>query len=304
MDSILNERKKMMNLRLTVLLTLTAILIASLPIAADTTLKPYFIANDTQGNQEENLPKLRDALTAQGFEIVGEYTPYTNAYILAFTSDELKETAAKSTFGGYGAVLRLSLTESKGKLQVAWNNPEYIANVYQMASSLAPVREKLEAALGKGKPFGCKKGKKAKALRSYHYMMMMPYFDDHHSINKSESHEEAVKAVEAGLAAGKGGTEKIYRVDIPGKDEVVFGVAIKAGKGADKAVMGTCDFGDLKHTPHLPYEILVSGNTAYTLHGKFRIALSFPDLSMGTFMKISKAPKSIKKALAAAAGAK
>ena len=33
------------------------------------------------------------------------------------------------------------------------------------------------------------------------------------------------------------------------------------------------------------------------LHGKFRIAQSFPDLTMGTFMKISGAPDGIEKVL-------
>ena len=116
------------------------------------------------------------------------------------------------------------------------------------------------------------------------------------------SYDEAVNAVEQGLSGRRGGTEKIYRVDIPGKDEALFGVAVKEGKGADEHVMSIIDFKDLKQTPYLPYELLVSGNKLYMLHGKFRIALSFPDLSMGAFMKISKAPKGIENALLQAAG--
>jgi hypothetical protein len=37
------------------------------------------------------------------------------------------------------------------------------------------------------------------------------------------------------------------------------------------------------------------------LHGKFRIALDFPDLTMGTFMKISGAPSAIEEKLKAVA---
>jgi hypothetical protein len=98
--------------------------------------------------------------------------------------------------------------------------------------------------------------------------------------------------VENGLAFGKA-VNKVYRIDIPDKEESVFGVAIAEGEGADKIVMAATDTGDLRHTPHLPYELLVSGNKAYILHGKFRIAQSFPDLGMGTFMKISGAPNAI-----------
>jgi len=38
---------------------------------------------------------------------------------------------------------------------------------------------------------------------------------------------------------------------------------------------------------------VVSNGSVYMLHGKFRIAIDFPDLSMGTFMKISGAPSAI-----------
>jgi len=43
--------------------------------------------------------------------------------------------------------------------------------------------------------------------------------------------------------------------------------------------------------------MLVDDNKVYMLHGRFRIALSFPDLSMGTFMKIMSTPGDIEKML-------
>jgi len=47
----------------------------------------------------------------------------------------------------------------------------------------------------------------------------------------------------------------------------------------------------------LPYELLVSGPDVIALRGRFRIAQSFPDLTMGTFMKIRSAPGAIKSTL-------
>jgi hypothetical protein len=64
--------------------------------------------------------------------------------------------------------------------------------------------------------------------------------------------------------------------------------------------MDYIDFGDVKSTAHLPYEILVSGNKVYHLYARFRIAISFPDLSMmgsNSFMSIMSAPGAIKDAL-------
>jgi hypothetical protein len=66
--------------------------------------------------------------------------------------------------------------------------------------------------------------------------------------------------------------------------------------------MSKIDVHGTRHTAHLPYPMLVSGKKVYTLSGKFRIALSFPDLSMmgaGSFMEIMDAPPAIKKSLSA-----
>ena len=273
----------------------------TLAVDPDARLKPYVLASVSEESPDAVLETVRAALAEQGFEVVGEHRPTDGAHVLVVTDDEIKSAAAKSEFGGYGAAQRVSVTAVDGKVQVAYTQPAYMANVYRMADDLEGTAEKLAAALGKERDFGSEKGIPAKKLRKYHYMMMMPYFDDHRLLAEHGSHDQAVAAVEAGLGAGKGGTAKIYRVDVPGKQEVVFGVAVQEGEGADATVLATTDKADLKHTAYLPYEILVSGNKAYSLHGKFRIALSFPDLTMGTFMKISGAPKGIEAALRAAA---
>ena len=40
----------------------------------------------------------------------------------------------------------------------------------------------------------------------------------------------------------------------------------------------------------MPYEIILQGNEATMLHGKYRFALLWPELSMKQFMKISSTP--------------
>jgi hypothetical protein len=61
--------------------------------------------------------------------------------------------------------------------------------------------------------------------------------------------------------------------------------------------MPVIDFGQPKHTAFLPYEVLVSGNKVLMLHGRYRIAISFPDLSMMTFTKIMSTPGNIENSL-------
>ena len=267
-------------------------------------LKPYMLVSEDIGALAAVTGEVKEKLAANDLELVGEYSPREGSQVLVVTCDALKATAAKTDFGGYGAAIRVGLTQVGEKVQVAYLNPTYLAYAYRMEDGLAPVLEKLQAALGAGTPFGAKKGFTEKTLRKYHYMVGMPYFNSHIELAKHDSHEAAVAAVEKGLKAGAGDTAQVYKVAVTGKDEIVYGVAIKVGNGADSVVMNTCDLGTQKHTAYAPYELLVSGNKVYALHARFRIALSFPDLGMGTFTKIISAPGAIQASLRAAANPK
>lgn len=277
-------------------------LLASLPAAENQRIRPFVLASESSTSLEDTLATSRSALESAGFEIAGEYQPYPSARILIVTSDALKQLAAASDFGGYGAIARVALTQVGDRVQVSYTNPQWMFNVYRMSGDAGAVSTSLEKALGAGSEFGSEGGRTVENLREYHYMVFMPYFDDQVELASYGSQDEALAAVEAGLKAGKGGTREIFRVDIPGKAESLFGAAIESGEGADKAVMAVTDQAKMKHTAHLPYEMLVSNGKVYMLHGKFRIAQSFPDLTMSTFMKISGAPDAIEASLKAAAG--
>jgi len=290
---------------------LAAAVIIALPLfittsapAADQALKPYLLGYRGPGSIEAKLPEIKAALEQKGFQVVAEYAPAKGSHVIVVTSDALKAAAAASSFGAYGAIVRVSLTDTGKELQVASMNPRYYAAAYRMKGTLDDVAAAVEQAISKTAEFGSKEGITAAKLRKYHYMMMMPYFDDPVELAEYKSQDEAIAAVESNLAGRKGGNAKVYRVDVPGKKETVFGVAITEGEGADGAIMKVIDIGELKHTPHLPYELVVSDGKVFMLHGKFRIALDFPDLTMGTFMKISGAPSAIEEKLKAAAGGK
>jgi len=293
------------------LASLFVVFLLNVASADEALLKPFVLGSRGPGTVAEKTTVVKSALIAQGFTIAGEYPPYPEAMVIVATNDELKSNAAKSEHGGFGAAVRVSVTKVKDEVQVAYVNPVYMANAYRMQGDLADVAAKLAAALGKQEEFGAK-GLKAKKLRSYHYMVGMEYFDDPSVLAEYGSFEEAAAAVESGLAAGRGGVTKVYRIDVPEKKEAVFGVALKAATDADKImddqyIMHEIDFKELRSTAHLPYEILVSGNKVYALYARFRIAISFPDLSMmgsNSFMNIMKSPKAIQKALTQAAGGK
>ena len=293
------------------LASLFVVFLLNVASADEVLLKPFVLGSRGPGTVAEKTTVVKSALIAQGFTIAGEYTPYPEAVVIVATNDELKSTAAKSERGGFGAAVRVSVTKVKDEVQVAYVNTVYMANAYRMQGDLADVAAKLAAALGKQEEFGAK-GLKAKKLRSYHYMMGMEYFNEPSVLAEYGSFEEAAAAVESGLAAGRGGVTRVYRIDVPEKKEAVFGVALKGATEADKYmddrfIMSEIDFKDLRSTAHLPYEILVSGNKVYALYARFRIATSFPDLSMmgsNSFMNIMKSPEAIRKALTHAAGGK
>ncbi|GMR07296.1 MAG: hypothetical protein BMS9Abin26_0298 [Gammaproteobacteria bacterium] len=267
-------------------------------------IQPYHLASQSAGKLADVTSQTKSKLQGAGFSVVGEYSPYSNVNLVVVSNDTLKSNAAKSPHGGYGAAIRVAITQVGDKVQVSYVNPEWMSGMFQLKSLLTDVDASLKAALGFVKGFGTENLWDDLHLREYHYMVFMPYFADQLDLAEHKSYEDAVKAVEAGLAAGKAGVGKVYRIDIPGKKETVFGVSIKSGKGSDKAVMAVVDKTDIRHSAHLPYEMLVSGNKVYALHGKFRIAQSFPDLTMTTFMNISDAPDGIEDALSRAAGGK
>lgn len=284
------------------------VLIVSSSIVQAKNLKPFILSDVSSDTLEQVIATTKSKLTTAGFDIVGDYSPYKDSYIFIVTNDALKKNASKTKFGAYGAVQRVSVTNRSGKAQVSYTNPLYMAAVYRMANSMEGIASELKKALGEQKSYGSKKGLTAEDLANYHYMLGMPYFDDPDLLADHGSYSNAIKKVNAALQANKGGTSKVYQVDLPDKKQTVMGVAMTAGMSSDKTIMEEVDFKDIRATAHLPYEIVINEDgKIYALSAKFRIAINFPDLSMAgkhSFMGIMDAPDAIKKALSLAAGAK
>ena len=281
---------------------------------AEELLKPFVLAGIKKGDMAEEAEKAKSALGAAGFKVLGSYSPYEGATVICATSDALMDAAAKVDKGGFGAVLRVALTQGEDGVQLSYVNPVYMGIAYGLGD-LGGVADALKTALGAEGEFGSKGVKKKKLRRGkYHYMFGMPYFDDVVELVTYKDYETGVAAAEKNLAAGKGGTRKVYRLDLPGKEVTVFGVAIPKGDGPDKGakdtdkeIMDIIDFQKVRSTAYLPYEFMIVGNKAIALHGRYRIALHFPDTKMmgeHGFTKIMSSPGGIAKALRAAAGGK
>ena len=287
---------------------------ASVSANAVEVIKPFTFAYNASGDVNAAAEEAKAKVAAAGFKVEGTYSPYADpdTVIIAVTSDALKKAAASSEFGGYTAVQRVTVTKVGDEVQVSYTNPTYYGAAYRNTdtASLAAAQNALKQALGAGQTFGTGAKQLTEAdLQKYHYMVGMEYFDDPSNLAEYDSQEEALAAVEAGLSANKGGASKVYRVDIPGKSETVFGVALKGpGCSGDEYIMSRIDKDTLRSTGHLPYEILVSDGNVYALYARFRIAISWPHLPMvqnptgATFFNIMCAPNAIEEALIQAAG--
>lgn len=295
-------------LNITRLSFLVVFLLVSFSVHGAEKLKPFVHASNQSGDIKQVVADSKSKLTKAGFEVIGEYSPFSGSHIIIVTNDALKNNAKNSEFGGYGAVQRVSVTDMDGVLQLSYTNPVYMANAYRLEGTLESVASSLKEALGFQNFYGSEKGLEAKKLQKYHYMFGMPYFDEPDVLAEHGSYEKAIKAVEEGLAAGKGGASKIYRLDLPGKKQSIFGVAMTQDMSSDSTIMKEVDFKPVRSTAHLPYELLVhKDGKVYALNAKFRIAINFPDLSMAgknSFMGIMASPDAINQALSQASGAK
>ena len=280
--------------------------------AAAGVLMPFVLAGTSSGDVATVSAEVRSKLSAGGFSVIGEYSPYADANIIVVTSNDQKNHAAKSEFGGYGAITRIGITRNGDSTEVAYTNPVYMAAAYRMAVDMTDVRDQLEQTLGARKEFGSRKDLTAEDLREYRYTVLMDYFDQPSMLAKYASHEAAVMAVEDSLATGVGGTTRIYRVDIPGKKETVFGVALYGVDAddcsSDEFIMSRIDRDTPRSSPHLPYELLVTNGVVRALQASFRIAINWPHLPMvasetgATYMSIICAESAIEEALSRVAG--
>jgi hypothetical protein len=290
-------------MRRSVLLILTLSIIVN--VGFGEVLKPYILGAGSAESMEVVKEKTRASLDSAGFTILGEYSPAMDEsrFVFVITSETIVE-AIQSVGGltGFAAGLRVALTQEDNMINVSYTNPQYLGNAYfqkkypSVAHLWIDVDKKLAESMNdigtvRLTPFGSEDGIEAKDLRHYHYMFGMEYFEDVVELNEFSSFSAGKKKIESELVKG-GNTELVYSYEIPGKELKVYGIA-SSGKTGEGHFVPIIDISSPKHTAFLPYEILLNGNEAVMMHGRFRIALSFPDLTMTTFGKIMSTPGDI-----------
>ena len=86
---------------------------------------------------------------------------------------------------------------------------------------------------------------------------------------------------------------------MPGNKTAVFGVAMNDPGDGEGWWVNKIGAG---HMAGLPYEVFIVDNKVYALYARYRIALAWPALGMGQFMRIVNAPEAIRSTLTRVAG--
>ncbi len=270
---------------------------------------PYILGAVSDFSIMESVDLLKNSLLENGLDLVGEYSPANDEsrYVLIVTSPEiLNAIGKKGGLRGFAAAWRIGLTQENDKVNISYTNPWYFGYAYlqddfdDVSYEIAMLKEKLRKSMAifsntPFQEFGSKKGIEAEKLKKYHYKMAMPYFEDVVNFDEFESYETAIEHIEENFSKVEN-INKVYRIDIPNNNLTLYGFSF-SGEEGESMFLPKIDINSPKHTASLPYEFLVYENKVLMLHGRYRIALSFPDLGMGTFMKIMSTPGNIKEAV-------
>jgi len=260
-------------------------------------LQPFFEVGQFNKAIPELSKQVESTLTNAGYEILGSYHPENkdNLFVVCFTSSNLKQLSLQfPDRGPLGAVLKAGFIMTNGKTILSIVNPEYMFLAYygqQMDGHENALKAQakevtdLFGKMGRLTPFGG--AVEQKRLMHYHYKMMMPYYDDPDDLAEFDSFKEGLRVIQKNLNAHKGNTRKVYQLIFPKQEIAVFGVALLDPETGESDFLPT--IGE-SHIAAMPYEIILQGKNATSLAGKYRIALYWPELGMGTFMKIIKTP--------------
>jgi len=270
-------------------------------------VSPYIQGNSvTGGNVQAVAAAVESKLKGGGFKVIGKYFPKTlTGYGVVIATDDamLGEVGAVGGHAVLGAAIRVGV---KGDGSVAYTNPDYWYRAYfrkdfdKREEAVKALQARLQDALGAGKGQG---GDEPPGnLVNYRYMIGMERLDSYkNKLAEYGSFAEALKTVRENLAKGAGKTAKVYEIVMPDRKLAVFGVAMNESGLSDGEWISKIDMQN--NIAGLPYEIYVVDKEVSAPHGRFRIALAFPDVGMGQFMRISSLPNAIVETMSAVAGA-
>ncbi len=216
--------------------------------------------------------------------------------VVVFTNSKIKVTCLKiKDRGAMASALKVGLFLNNNSVEISYLNPEYLFNAYfideyeKHEKALLEISNSVKKALNVfgSSPVAFGGSVEIDDLREYQYMFGMEEFTDPIELNEFKSFEEGLAIIRKNLSAKKHGTAKVFEIIFESEKIAVFGVALSEKEDGEAFFLPI--IGE-KHLAAMPYEIILQDKQATTLHGRYRIALHWPELTMGTFTKIMSTP--------------
>lgn len=269
-------------------------------------ISPYIKVAELPGQMDAAVDKVIAVLEKDGYEIIGDYQPgnLSDLHVLVFTSDKIVDLCQKSNDRGMlAAAMKIGFQQEGGKISVSMLNPEYLFYAYfqdqmndaTMKSTALALSDEIKGSMKNigtmMQGFGGDLSRED--LVKYRYMAGMPRFGSDVELAEFDSFEEGLGAIRKGLAR-QGSSPKIYEIIDESTQTAVFGIGLmdKAeGEAHFLTIIGE------SHVAAMPYEIILQGNKVTMLHGRYRFALHWPELTMKTFTKIMSSPGDVEDAM-------
>jgi len=267
-------------------------------IHAGDVIKPYILLGESGKSISTTKSEIVKKLFMSDIEILGKYSPADDPdkYVIIITHPELLKAVKKGEpSAGFLAGIRIAITKKGEMTYISCQNPKYWANAYfqedypEVSAHIENVTNVLLKTIPRFRlmttfEYGSENGLSEDELRKYRYMFGMPYLKDYILMGSFDTYEAAVHTIEKNFKYSTS-CRKIFEKVIIGQKLKLYGIGFLSETGEDQ-FLPMIDIGERKHTASMPYEILVVDNEVRMLHGRYRLALSFPDLSMKTFTKI------------------
>ncbi len=245
-----------------------------------TKINAYFIGKYT------DIAAVKSKLEMAGFEIIADYASVKKGTTILYTNAAIKAEAAKPG-RAFAAVLRL-FVDDKEKI-ISFTNPIYFAKAFMQDDYNHTVFNRALQKINTAFP-GLKASSDALLfddLAKYRFMMGMPCYKEVYELGKpATTTAELVEKVKN----YKKGREVIFSLKLSETSTIV---ALDLSKRTKKFVTKI----GRANAAILPWIISIENGKAKALHAKYYIALSYPLLDMGGFMKIATVPGAISREL-------
>ena len=244
------------------------------------------------GNLNTAMAQVESKLSSAGFKVVGRHVPAgLPEHGVVVVTDAAMLNAIRGLGGDnvVGAPIRIGV---KADGMVSYMNPDYWYRAFfrkkfkAAEKNVRALQGRLAKTLGARGGFGGDVDRND--LAEYQYMFGMEGFEsDKNVLQEHLSFEDAVRTVRGNLSRNLKDTSPVYEIILPEKKVAVFGVAFnnpKEGEAWWVNVIGP------DNIAALPYEVYIVDNQVGHLYARFRIALGWPSVGMGQFMRIVEAP--------------